>query len=380
MRLHASTFVAVSFVALIACQKQTVEFVPPSADAGLSFTNPDDGGAAIGVPEASLTSYCASYTCTGPFTTCPTSHFPCDVNVMTDPKNCGGCGIECPSMNTEGAYLDCVAGKCVPSCLEGYADCNGVREDLCETRLGDNDNCNGCGDACPDPAKPCIYDDDAKKGQCGCDKGRSFCAGACVDLETSDDNCGACGVACPRTGASEPGSNAHYGCDEGTCGHVKCDQGFANCDGKNDNGCEANLLSPTSCGACNIACDPGQTCRRNSKGEAECICAKGQTLCGDTCADLRADLRNCGGCGIDCTSIALNANGLGTCTYGSCGFVCMQDWGECNGDPTDGCEVNLASDPRNCGACGNECDVLSGQPCIAGKCAVEPCRDGEVPQ
>lgn len=37
------------------------------------------------------------------------------------------------------------------------------------------------------------------------------------------------------------------------------------------------------------------------------------------------------------------------------GCTCAHGFGDCNGDPDDGCETDL-DDPENCGACGNVCD------------------------
>jgi len=50
--------------------------------------------------------------------------------------------------------------------------------------------------------------------------------------------------------------------------------------------------------------------------------------------------------------------GLGTCNAG---------FGDCNGMPADGCEVNLATNNANCGACGNVC--TGGNVCKQGTCA-----------
>ena len=40
---------------------------------------------------------------------------------------------------------------------------------------------------------------------------------------------------------------------------------------------------------------------------------------------------------------------------GICGISCNRNWGDCNQDPSDGCEAPLESDPQNCGACGAVC-------------------------
>lgn len=38
-----------------------------------------------------------------------------------------------------------------------------------------------------------------------------------------------------------------------------------------------------------------------------------------------------------------------------CVYICDSGFADCNGDPADGCEVDLHSDVDNCGSCGNTC-------------------------
>lgn len=350
----------------------------PDAGPAISFT-PPDGGDSIAAPPEPM-AYCAATACPAPHTTCPTSEFPCDVNLMTDADNCGACGVVCPAKRGNAEFA-CVQGACKMTCLPGYADCNGVVDDDCEVKLGSNGHCSKCGDACTDPAKPCVLDISGLYGRCGCDPGMQFCptaaGGSCIDPQTADTNCGACGVVCDRTGggASTP-PNMQFGCGSGQCGALKCASLYLDCDKDIDNGCEASAFSPTSCGACGVVCKPGQTCSFDpATFTIACQCPAGQTNCGGTCVELGSNPNHCGGCGIRCSGAAgPNANAI--CSFGSCGVLCQDGWGECNGDAADGCETNLQSDPLNCGTCGNACDVAAGQPCIAGRCAVEPCGPG----
>ena len=346
-----------------------------------SFT-PEDAGASGPEPTA-LTEYCPTTECPLPFRTCPSSQYPCDVNLMTDPKNCGSCGFECKGSGN--ALVDCVGGKCTFHCLTGgahpSADCNGIVDDDCEVSLGTNDNCNACGDRCADADKPCIYDTSSGIGRCGCDPGLLACASpfgnVCVDPTEDDGNCGACGSACDPAGdGGTPPSHMYYGCLGSQCGGLKCAPPYADCDHDLSNGCETSLVTDESCGACGAACAPGKTCHVNpSTHRPECACPEGLTLCGDDCVNITTDPVHCGSCGISCAG-ELN-NNIDVCVYGSCERSCKQGWGDCNGDLTDGCESNLLSDQRNCGACGNACDALAGQPCVAGQCAVRPCGEGE---
>jgi hypothetical protein len=303
------------------------------------------------------------------------------VNLMTDPDNCGACGLKCPAQVFGiNAGFACISGKCVMTCAQHTSfDGNGILDDGCETPLGTNENCNDPGDTCADPKKPCVWNGLTNSGQCGCAQpGFIVCSSSvppCVDPKTNDTHCGGCGNACSPSGDGGPlRTNTYYGCVGGECGHLKCTANHGDCDGDAENGCEADLLSPSSCGACNNVCAPGQSCLEDPDTHViACGCAPGQTLCGNRCVDLGSHPQNCGGCGIDCT-LANKAHGFGLCKFGACEFGCMEGWGDCNGDPKDACETNFDSDPRNCGGCGIACEI--GQPCIAGRCAVEPCGPG----
>ena len=63
----------------------------------------------------------------------------------SDPKNCGGCGVTCPSTQV------CSAGGCADNCLIGLSKCNGT----CVDFAVDNNNCGSCGHACP-PTQGCV--------------------------------------------------------------------------------------------------------------------------------------------------------------------------------------------------------------------------------
>ena len=109
-----------------------------------------------------------------------------------DPFNCGGCGVACAAGGS------CFNGVCVPpeevppqsgGCGEGMPSCGGVCTDL----LTDPLNCGACGVVCADSA--------CAGGECGappgpCAPGFTDCGGSCVDLLTSNGNCGTCGTIC----------------------------------------------------------------------------------------------------------------------------------------------------------------------------------------
>jgi hypothetical protein len=173
-------------------------------------------------------------------------------------------------------------------------------------------------------------------GACGA--GTMPCGGVCVDTDVDPSNCGACGVAC------KPGE----ACGAGACAIV-CGGGTMQC----GDACVDAMNDPTSCGACGTQCAEGEVC---SKGACALVCAGGTTKCGAKCADLADDPANCGACGKACAAGEV-------CSAGACGLVCGGGTTKCGGKCAD-----LASDPTNCGGCGVTCGA--GQLCSGGACAL----------
>jgi len=78
----------------------------------------------------------------------------------------------------------------------------------------------------------------------------------CGDTSADPTNCGACGNVCPA------GSRGAPSCASGTCA-LACETGFGDCNGRGDDGCEADLTNDVaSCGACGRDCRAcgGTTC------------------------------------------------------------------------------------------------------------------------
>src|SRR5262249_33100026 len=149
----------------------------------------------------------------------------------------------------------CGAGACIISCERGFGDCDSkLCENGCETDLlADPLNCGGCGIAC-------AANQDCVDGTCICPPGTTRCGKRCVDTNVDPNNCGECGNGCP--GAGGDNENGTPTCKNGTCGYM-CYAGFADCDGRINNGCEVNIGSdPKHCGSCDTHCDgaQGQPC------------------------------------------------------------------------------------------------------------------------
>jgi hypothetical protein len=89
-----------------------------------------------------------------------------------------------------------------------------------------------------------------------------------------------------------------------------------------------------------------------------------QVSCTETCDDVQ-----CGwACGVDCNKdcpVLDHAESLcdvgGVCALG----VCDAGWGDCDTNPTNGCETPLGT-TTNCAACGDNCGA---ELCISGICA-----------
>lgn len=388
-------------VVVFACSDRDVNLgFGVAGDAGGVFVAPvEDAG-----PEAEVgfTLYCPSSECPADRTTCPDSRFRCDVDLMTDRDNCGGCGLACPR-ETASEMFECVEGRCVMACtgVPTALDCDGVPDNGCEIKDLNDDHCGACGNKCSDPDKPCVYRALVGDIGCGCKPGQALCKTPftrCVNATDDDENCGACGNACDPNGdgdAGVPHDTFYFGCYSGQCGHLKCMPTLANCDGDKSNGCETSVLTAENCGGCGVACAPGQDCRLDDYGSPQCMCPAGETfcptwcfdgICSGACFNLASDRNHCGACGSSCAPSG-SINSIGTCTYGMCNRQCMKGWADCNGNETDQCETNIDSDPMNCGGCGKVCDAVAGQACVGGSCVVEPCdspaRDAgpvEVPQ
>jgi hypothetical protein len=292
------------------------------------------------------------------------------VNTQTNPAHCGACGTACVAgTHAEGV---CTDGRCAVRCTEStrYADCDGTASNGCEAELpADPRNCGACGTVCPagrNGQGACMA------GACAvvCNTGYGDCDGerenGCeTDLATTANACGMCGRAC-----SAP-ANATPRCAGGVCGFT-CNPGFGDCDGNAANGCEVDTGSTAAhCGACGRPCGAGLVCRA---GMCVSGCPQGETNCSGACADLQRNVSHCGGCGRVCQTPA-NARAL--CTSGQCSFTCNAGFGDCDGNPSNGCETSLQNSVASCGACGQACNLPNATPvCTSGRCAVATCAAG----
>ncbi|MDB4982103.1 MAG: Tryptophan synthase alpha chain [Myxococcales bacterium] len=190
-----------------------------------------------------------------------------------------------------------------------------------------------------------------------------------VDVQNDSDHCGSCGVICPK-GSYLLSSWTTY-CADGQC-RLLCDQNFADCNGKVEDGCEKEVFGdPENCGSCGFKCADGVSCIAG-----KCGCPTGQITCDGKCTDVENNDANCGACGNVCgdpdggAPTPAPAHMYRGCLNRQCAQLkCTQStasipfvlWTDCNNNLADGCEVNLAADDANCITCGVSCGA--GQKC-----------------
>ncbi|MFO0559523.1 MAG: hypothetical protein U0269_16015 [Polyangiales bacterium] len=322
-----------------------------------------DGDASACPTRANAAARCVgnrcAYECLGSYADCNNEpRDGCELDTASSVNNCGACGVSCPAANN--ATATCTAGACLFTCSSGFADCDRDRSNGCEADTSRSpDNCGTCATRCSAAANATAT---CSSGTCAiaCAAGFANCDGnngnGCEQRTSDDaDHCGMCGNRCPAA------ANATARCAMGACGIV-CAAGFANCDGSSSNGCEATLASDVShCGACGNRCSAGinsvASCRMGvcssqcSPGFADC---DGNDLNGCE-VDTRTTLAHCGTCGAVCTSARPGTTPV--CTMGMCRAVCSTGFFDCDGDATNGCEIDTRSSAMNCGACGTVCPM-----------------------
>lgn len=74
---------------------------------------------------------------------------------------------------------------------------------------------------------------------------------------------------------------------------------------------------------------------------------------------------------------ATGGSAVGGDTASNTADPCEVGLADCDGQVSNGCEVNLLSDPANCGTCGHMCAVANGvSMCSAGACKIARCTPG----
>jgi hypothetical protein len=319
---------------------------------------------------------CGIAACNSGFADCdPSAANGCEANILLDPSHCGGCGTLCQPVGGSA----CANGVCqFTGCPTGKGNCDGIPDNGCEVDLtNSNQHCGFCGNACslPNAVAQCVA---SKCEIASCNAGYADCDGldanGCeVQVQTSVSHCGSCNGACSTT------NNTSQACGSGLCSYT-CNPGFSDCNGPqpgaSDDGCETVTSSDVNnCGSCGKQC-------QNAHGFTACVnavcspsCATGWGNCNgnpdDGCETSTTTTSNCGTCGKQCA----NPHGTTSCTTGSCVPTCTAGWGNCNGNPDDGCETSTTT-TSNCGVCGKQCTNSHGTTTCTGGACVPTCSSG----
>ncbi|MBP6830939.1 MAG: hypothetical protein KA978_09145 [Deltaproteobacteria bacterium] len=193
---------------------------------------------ACAVPANATAATCAGglcgFTCAGEYADCDgAAANGCETDTRTSAASCGRCGAACPG--APNASPTCASGLCGVSCAAGFANCDGLASNGCESALSSASNCGRCGNACPSIANGSAS---CASGTCGlrCNSGYNLCRGTCaanVATETCngvDDDCDGvtdegCGVGscaspfiAPPDGGRFTGNMNGRGTQSATCG------------------------------------------------------------------------------------------------------------------------------------------------------------------
>jgi hypothetical protein len=355
-----------------------------------------------------------------------------ETDLFTDTRNCGACGDQCTPPNAAPA---CVDGRCrIGACDLGWVDANHDAADGCESPcVGSAERCNDADDdcdgdvdedfaelgtacvaglgACQSPgvdvclpdgsgtrcngvpglpeAETCNGADDDCNGTVddGFDRDRdgvTTCGGDCddaavdvhpgaretcnrlddncndsvdegFDLQTDPAHCGLCGRICQAP-------NAATACVGGVCVISNCAPGLFDADRRLEDGCEyactPSVPSVERCDGRDDDCD-GRTDEDFSIGA---IC-QGAGQCGRGTFECFAG--GLGGCSSD----------RGGSAYGGRAEACNALDDDCDGATDE--DFDPLTDPRNCGACGVDCDQPAARSaCVDGACRITSCVDG----
>jgi len=135
-----------------------------------------------------------------------------------------------------------------------------------------------------------------------------------------------------------------------------------------------DLNSTQNCGAC------GNVCIAGPNSTASCVngvcqtgaCNSGFADCNGIPADgcevqLATDVNNCGACNNVCS----RPNSTSACVGAVCQFACQFGFNDCDNSTANGCETPILSDPDNCGGCFTSCSSnnMATRTCTNGICS-----------
>jgi hypothetical protein len=301
-------------------------------------------------------------------------------NLISDQGETGlDCGGTCPACAAGGTCVvnnDCLGNQCLNGICQDASCTDGVQSGT-ET---DVDCGGGACSPCASGLK-CVAARDCASSVCltgAC--AQPSCTDTIQNGDESDVDCGgSCSTCLPGQKCKLPTDCAGGACANGTCS-LTCLDGKGNCDGDATNGCETNLKTDANhCGACDTPCDlPHATSTCNGGACVVGTCTPPYADCdGDPTngceVNTSTDTNNCTMCGNVCPG----TNGTPSCVASACQITCADGYSDCDANTVNGCEKKTSADVNNCGACGKVCDTTLGSAtCTTGVCGVSNCRPG----
>lgn len=294
--------------------------------------------------------------------------------------DCGGACAPCSLKQRCNSTTDCSEGDCIDGTCQA-ASCNDGNQNDNET---DVDCGGGSCKTCP-VGGGCSMDTDCQSGVCGGDTGCAVptCGDRVQNGKESDIDCG--GTDCPSCIAGQkclvPSDCVGNDCKDLRCA-LTCAGNTANCDGDASNACETNVKTDVDhCGDCDTSCSlakatakcMGGTCQVDSCVAPYADCNGDPT---DGCeVNTDTDVDHCGACEASpCPTL----NGTARCADAKCAITCDANFADCDGQAGNGCEKDVSRDINNCGGCGKTCTASAGKTawCRNGQCGETTCATG----
>ena len=289
----------------------------------------------------------------------------CEVNLGSNPFNCGSCFHNCSEFvfGVASNNITCNDRQCdFIQCNEGYEDCDYNRSNGCEP-LNNIPHCGGCNITCNYLNAinftcingHCIMrDDQCKSGFGNCDN--NIANGCESTLAANTIHCGECNNSCYVPNV------VSISCNGGICEHGVCVDGWGECN-PNSPGCETNTNSDiNNCGSCGVICNENHPEALFVCDNGVCIatgCSSGYLLCDGTC--ILQTTSDCGYCGYQCDlPNAIEACVNRKCAISSCNFP----FADCDLIPENGCEIDTSINHDHCGQCNHP--VIENSICVNG--------------
>ena len=257
------------------------------------------------------------------------------VDISLDPKNCGGCGMECKGDENSHAHeFSCENRTCIPkSCKTGF-------------HLSDGKCVEDSADACGPGVIDCTQIQGWKESKC--ENGVCVASECYENFHLNDKVCEvdsvmSCGVDMKVCQKEEGDGVKSFACVNGECIVISCKSGFHK--DPEDKRCEAD--STSACGSWNYSCDLIQGWRTGNCADGQCVVEEcGEGYHNSTRGACDPDTNSaCGSNGTDCGALGQ------ICSGGNCVSDCQNDEKKC----PDGC-FDIKKNVNHCGDCSKKCN------------------------